>query len=300
MIKKEAYNISCLLLLISFLTLQTGCGYFLPPHANSFYTKDETVTVKMLTCDELKDYKEDWRVYFGSYCDEPKAFAFAPAIALAAGIVVPIVVDYAKTKLKEESENYVQQFGTTYFGTSWENKDKKKYYGFEIVRNAKRYNDTGEKEEVFKIVYGFLKDDKDIFWAAPLYFKTNKTKAKVSSWGSSHKINTKVEIALDAVWIDGQKKYHKENIAKFDPLIIKDYEIDSPKVLRSSFKGENPDKYGRLEGGLNSFPISEKFWLTVLVTETDTAKTKKYITDLSDILEKNKDKIIDFIKSQTN
>ena len=158
----------------------------------------------MLTCDELKDYKEDWKAYFSPYCDETKAFAFAPVIAVAAGIVVPIVVDYAKTKLKEESENYVQQFGTTYFGTSWENKDKKKYYGFEIVRNAKRYNDTGEKEEVFKIVYGFLKDDKDIFWAAPLYFKTNKTKAKVSSWGSSHKINTKVEIALDAVWIDGQ------------------------------------------------------------------------------------------------
>ena len=297
MIQKKAFDISCLFLLISFLTLQIGCASFPPPHVNSFYTKDETVDVKMLTCDDLKDYREDYKEYFKISCDDTREMA--PGLALAFGIVAPLVFDYAKTKLKQESENYVQQFGTTYFGTFFHKDNKTKYYGFEIVRNAKRYNDEGQNEKVFKIVYGFHEDDKGIFWAAPLYFQTKKTKAKVSSWGSSHKINTKVELALDAVWIDGQQKYHKENIAKFDPLMIKEYEIDSPTVLRASCKSESV-ACAQLKGGLNSFPKSDKFWLTVLVTETDTAKTKDYITDLSDLLEKNRDKIIDFIKSQTN
>jgi hypothetical protein len=309
--KKEAFNIFCLLVLTSCLTFQVGCPSFPPPHANSFYTNDESVTVKMLTCDSLGTYKQDWeesfkRVGISYKCLEKRV---VPIVPLVTGIVAPLAFDYVKNKLKQETENYVQQFGTTYFDNFWRG-NSPKYYGFEITRKAKRYNDKTQEpaNEVFKIVYGLGQDKEGFFWAAPLYLQTSKTKAKVVSWpwGGTHRIDTKVELSLDAVWIDEQKKYHKENIAKFDPLMIKDYEIDNPKVLRASCKS-NDSKCSPLEGGLNSFPAipiprgsssSEggKFWLTVLITESDTAKTKKYITDLSDLLEKNRDKIIDFIK----
>jgi hypothetical protein len=206
----------------------------------------------------------------------------------------------------------VQQFGTTDFHTFWQEKDGKynpKYFGFEIIRNAKRYDDKSSEEgkEVFKLVYGLAEDKDGFFWIAPIYFKTSKTKAKVAAWGGTHSIDTKVELAFDAVWVDGGKKYHRENIVKFDPLMIKQYDIDTPKVLRTSCNSKEDNTCPHLRGGLNSFagiPISSgrsssetgKFWVTVLVTESDTAKTKKYITDLSEVLDKNRDKIIDLIK----
>jgi hypothetical protein len=326
-VKKVAFNIFCLLVLTSFLTFQIGCASFPPPHANSFYTKDEVVTVTMLTCKSLGAYDEEWEKSFED--DWKKSFEplhipypcvekVTPIVPLMIGIVAPLAFDYAKNKLKQETENYMQQFGTTYFDTFWRGSSPK-YCGFVIKRKAKRYNDKtpDPAKEVFKIVYGLAKDNEGFFWAAPLYFQTNKTKAKVVSWpwGGKHRIDTKLELSLDAVWIDGQKQYHKENIATFDPLMVKDYEIDNPKVLRASCPEKTPTDKTKdsacspLKGGLNSFAVpipsgtssldtgdSGKFWLTVLVTESDTAKTKKYISDLSDLLEKNRDKIIDFIK----
>jgi hypothetical protein len=316
MINKEILNLFCWGVVTSFLIVQVGCASFPPPHGNSFYTEDEVVTVGMLTCDGLREYKEDWEASFKpvniSYpC--PVEYKVAPVVPLAIGIVAPLAFGYVKDKLKQETANYVQQFGTTYFDTFWHGKDGKysqKYYGFEITRKARRYNDKSskkEKEEVFKLVYGVAEDKDGFFWLAPLYFKTSKTKAKVASWGGKHRIDTKVEIGLDAVWVDGRKRYHRENIAKFDPLMINEYEIDSPRDLKTSCNPEKDNTCLLLDGGLNSFagvPISSgssssetgRFWLTVLVTESDTAKTKKYITDLSEVLDKNRDKIIDFIK----
>jgi hypothetical protein len=313
--KKEVFTLFCWGMAASFLLFQVGCASLPPPHANSFYTEDEVVAVKMLTCDDLRQYKDDWEASFKpvdlSYpCPvEPK---IAPVAPLVIGIVAPLAFGYLKDKLKQETTNYVQQFGTTYFDTFWQGKDGKyspKCYGFEITRNANRYDDkSSEKgEEVFKLVYGLAEDKDGFFWLAPIHFKTSKTKAKVAAWGGSHRIDTKVELALDAVWVAARQRYHKENIAKFDPLLIKGYEIDSPKVLRASCTTKEDHTCLPLEGGLNSFagvPISTgsssseagRFWLTVLVTESDTAKTKKVITDLSEVLDKNRDKIIDFIK----
>jgi hypothetical protein len=315
MMKREVFHIFCWGVVASFLIVQIGCASFPPPHGNSFYTKDEVVTVRMLMCDDMREYKEDWGAGFKSVkipypC--PVEYKVAPVVPLVIGIVAPLAFGYVKDKLKQETANYVQQFGTTYFDTFWQGKDGKysqKYYGFEITRNAKRYNDKSSEKgkEVFKLVYGVAEDKDGFFWVAPLYFKTGKTKAKVASWGGKHRIDAKVEVGLDAVWVDGRKRYHRENIAKFDPLMINAYDIDSPKVLRTSCDSQKDNSCLPLEGGLNSFggvPISSgssssetgRFWLTVLVTESDTAKTKKYITDLSDVLDKNRDKIIDYFK----
>lgn len=325
--KKQVFKVSCVLVLTSCLILQVGCASFPPPHANSFYNKEEVVTVRMLGWNEIyESYKADWEQFKKQVptlkTPPPPETKIAPAIAALIPIVANLAFDYAKAQLKKEAENYVQQFGTTYFDAFWikrigEDKYTQKYYGFEIVRKAKRYNDQTQKEaeEVFKLVYGLGQDGDGVFWAAPFYFVTKKTKAKVASWllSKAHRIDTKVELALDAVWIEKEKdkdKYHKENVAKFDPLTIKGYDIDEAKELRASCK-DNKDHTlcPPLEGGVNSFPgvpitsgsssvDAGKFWLTVLVTESDTAKTKSYITDLSDLLEKNKDKAIDYIKTQ--
>jgi hypothetical protein len=276
------------------------------------------VTVRTLACDGLREYAQDWEASF-----KPVNISFpcpveprmAPVAPIVIGIVAPLAFGYVKDKLKQETTNYVQQFGTTYFDTFWQGREgnyHQKFYGFEITRNAKRYGDEGseKREEAFKLVYGLAEDKEGFFWLAPIHFKTSKTKAKVAAWGGSHRIDTKVELALDAVWVAERQRYHKENIAKFDPLLIKAYEIDPPRVLRTACNPKEDTSCLLLEGGLNSFagvPISSgssspeagRFWLTVLVTESDTAKTKKYITELSEVLDKNRDKIINFIKKST-
>lgn len=312
--KKEVLHLFCWRAAATFLIFQIGCASLPPPHENSFYTEDEVVEIRMLTCDGLKEYKEDWEASFKPVnipypC--PDEHRIVPGVSFVIGVVAPLAFGYVKDKLKEETANYVQQFGTTGFYTFWQGEKgmyRPKYFGFEIIRNAKRYDDKSSQEgkEVFKLVYGLAEDKDGFFWLAPVYFKTNKTKAKVAAWGGTHNIDTKVELAFDAVWVDQNKKYHKENIAKFDPLMIKEYDIDTPKVLRTSCSKEDKT-CPHLGGGLNSFagvPISSgssssetgRFWVTVLVTESDTAKTKKYITDLSEVLDKNRDKIIDLIK----
>ena len=62
--KKGVVNISCCGVVASFLIFQIGCASLPPPHANSFYTEDEVVEVRMLTCDGLEAYKEDWMASF--------------------------------------------------------------------------------------------------------------------------------------------------------------------------------------------------------------------------------------------
>ncbi len=317
---------------ISFTVLSSslsllGCASVPPPHENSFYIKDEKVTMKMLSCDSLQKYKKDWDEAFKLVhvlypCPtkvEPTKLApvIGIAVGIAGGIAGPLAFDYVKKKLNEESENYVQQFGTTYFSDDfWQAKEGKytqKYYGFEISRSARFYNAEAEKDDsqqpVFRLIYGIAEDEDGLFWAAPLYITTNKTKAKVAMWSGKHKIDSKIEIGLDSAWKDEKGKFHKENIAKFDPLMIKDFDIDTPLPLRTSCDEGSDKTCHKLSSSLNAFggvPISNgtsayetgKFWFTVLVTESDTAKTKKYITDLSDILDKNRDKVIDAIKKK--
>ena len=317
--QKGVFHLFCWGMVASFLLFQMGCASLPPPHANSFYTEDEVVTVKMLTCDGLREYKDDWEASFKpvdiSYpCPvEPK---IAPVGPLVIGIVAPLAFGYIKDKLKQETTNYVQQFGTTYFDTFWQRKDGKynpKSYGFEITRNANRDDDKISEKggEVFKLVYALLRTKRVFSGLHRFISKQARLRRKLQPGGGSPRIDTKVEIALDAVWVAARQRYHKENIAKFDPLLIKGYEIDSPKVLRTSCNTKEDHTCLPLEGGLNSFagvPISSgsssseagRFWLTVLVTESDTAKTKKVITDLSEVLDKNRDKIIDFIKKASD
>lgn len=310
------------ILLVSYFTgLLAGCASFPPAHENSFYVKDEKVSIRMLQCGELREYAADWNKAFESvqvpYACPACGVEARSLPGAAVGILAPLAFDYIKRELDKEAENYVQQFGATYFGRDfWTGQSgdcDQKYYGMELVRFAAGHNGVAIRNEpgtpVFKMIYGIARDREGFFWAAPLFFKTDQAKARVASWGSSHEIDTKVEIGIDSVWTDDKGKYHSGNVASFDALMITGYNIDKPRELRPSCTNGGSGSCGHLEGGLNSFagvPASGhagqgqtgNFWLKVLVTESDRAKTKKYITALAGLLDKNKARAVDYIKKQ--
>jgi hypothetical protein len=97
MIKKGASTVFSLGIAAGFFIVQMGCSSFPPPHANSFYTGDEMVTVRTLTCDGLREYKEDWEASFEPFnisfpCPvEPR---IAPVAPLVIGIVAPLAFGY--------------------------------------------------------------------------------------------------------------------------------------------------------------------------------------------------------------
>jgi len=302
-----------------------ACASFPPPHANTFYDKDETVEIKLLSCNDLTpDYLKLWTAAFEKQnprweCPPPPEVEAFAALPVALPILGNLALDFVKGKLDEEASRYTQQFGTTLYNPKFwkvtsDNTNKKtytqNYYGFEIKRTAKRYNAGKDElmEIAFTLVYGLARDSEDIFWVSPLSVQTTKSKAKVWSWDGAHTITTKVEVGIDATWIDKDKKLHKENIAKFDPFVVDNYDIDT--AVRLTFPIDKTfDAAKHLKAVPSNFagvPYSEnqtggyagQFWLTVLVTESDSSKTKKYIMDLSSLLDKNKDKIIQAIPGQ--
>jgi hypothetical protein len=110
MMRRGVFNIFCRGIAAGFLMFQTACASLPPPHPNSFYTEDEVVTVKMLTCDGLGEYKEDWEAAFkpvGISYPCPLGPKLAPVAPLVIGIVAPLAFGYIKDKLKEETTNYV-------------------------------------------------------------------------------------------------------------------------------------------------------------------------------------------------
>ncbi|MBI5102715.1 MAG: hypothetical protein HZB33_12905 [Nitrospirae bacterium] len=323
MYSKKGFNVVGIPVHVVFLAVLAGCASFPPPHENSFFDKEEKVTVRMLKCEDLAGYAHDWDKAFESVnvrysC--PQCIAEQKAVAeTAVGILAPLAFDYIKKELNKEAENYVQQFGSTYFGRDfWSGQNgacDQKYYGVEVVRSAAGHTgkavDNGSAEPAFKLLYGLARDREGFFWASPLFFKTRQAKTKVASWGSSHKIDTKIEIAIDSVWVDDKGKFHSGNVADFEPLMISGYDIDKSMELRPSCVSKASADCGHLDGGLTSFagvPASANaggreagnFWLKVLVTESDTAKTKKYITDLAGLLDKKRDKAVDYIKKQVS
>lgn len=169
-----------------------GCAMFLPAHTNSNHRAEETVEIKMLSCDYIFDnYKGQFAKVFGTLdCNQlatvtveekevPKGMEELGGPA--AGLVTGALIDYVKAQtdaaIKLHDAQYKKKLVLGDFWTLDKDKNeyKQTYSGVEIIRKV-------DGQDAAKIVFGFKPlGDHKLFLVAPLTFKTNLAKAKVLS-----------------------------------------------------------------------------------------------------------------------
>jgi hypothetical protein len=125
--------------------------------------------------------------------------------------------------------------------------------------------------------------DNRLLLIRPLCLEVNGSKAKVS--GS--KLNTKLDLAIDACWIDKGQTAHATQIAmtsfEFPPINMKDaaVEIDELRGKTAGWFAGVPvsvDPEGKLVG-------NGVFSIKVNVTETDASKAKEIIEAVGRLIE---------------
>lgn len=319
-------NIVKLLMAVIVLTLFSGCSILPPPSKNSFTKKDEVTGINMLTKDQIEqsEYKDDWCKAFGAVLDscpleKPAVTTVLPPdhttmsflgteTIVTAGVTLAVSA-IGKT-VKKAAKNHLQQFAAKTFGTDfWINPDtsktalQQKYYGFEVLRkNGKT------KDDYYKLVYGIATDPDGYMWVAPIYFQTQKAKAKVSGFSLKPRLNSTVELSIDSVWVDAKKKYHYKTIAPLTPLAIKKYNLKEQTIFRASCsdKDNKDNKCKPLKGTLDPFmgvPVSSgsnkgetgTFWISALVTESDAGKAEKHLTSIADSIKDSEEDIVEGI-----
>ncbi|MGD0283528.1 MAG: hypothetical protein ABSB95_14325, partial [Dissulfurispiraceae bacterium] len=191
-----------------------------------------------------------------------------------------------------------------------------RYYGFEILRYTDKYPIAKDKNKktiegtpAFKAVFGIAEDNEGIMWVEPLVFQVNASKAKISADDEKHSITTKIELSLDSVW-KADNTFHKEKVATLNPIVIKGYDIATHNTLTRSCGNDDAQACKCNNPLVNSYPIAlnpfvmpksagcenskqcEKFWLNVLVTESDDSEAEKQLNNVADFISGGKDKVV--------
>lgn len=316
------------------LILPTGCNVFLPKHENSEDLKGEKVRLKMLTKNDIEtSYKDSYRSAFGSmtacsrsYIQEkpgimPEAQTVAPIIGSVATAAVGLGIDYIKSALQKEAGKYETQFGNTRFVDDFylvsedakRTEYKGKYCGFEIVRQTNKHNTY----PAFKAIYGMAATNNQFLYkVAPLYFKTQSTKAKVLStkWYSylippffwplllndGDEIKTTIDLEVTTYALAENGAFSSEKVGSFSHS-VGNYDISKSQEMRANGEGENALD-AQILGIVYvapEFKTNEKtsgiLSIKALVTEKDPSNAKDQVEKLGELVGQQKDKVVKYV-----
>jgi hypothetical protein len=234
-------------------------------------------------------------------------------IAAAAAVLIPALVGFAtdqvKSDLQKEAAIFTAQFSKKLYATDfWQNvsvdQGTPSYYGFLVTRGTKA--SRAEKVDAFRMVcamipstemalapansrsddngpQGVRNADARLFVIKPLLVQTNRSKAKVYEFGAK-KLNSTVNVALDATWIDGAGTIHNQRLGSGD-LTINGYEFAKHPILI-----DDDEIRDEIVGWFPGVPLSEKdgkpvgtgaFALTVMVTESDQSEAQQTLEQIA-------------------
>lgn len=298
---------------------------------NTYVYQDEEVQVRMLTHDEVYALPagitgvtaDQWHEHLET--ELPKVFPppdratrvrpqFAAPVVALVGAAVGFAVDQIKAEVEKEAELYEAQFSASRYGSGfWETlpgnaTGTPHYWGIEITRYARGYNPLAAASgkgpaTAYRLICavvpaslltdpsgGFATDER-IFAIKPLLFETNASRAKVLQF-TGHTINSRVNLALDAIWIDQSQAVHQERVATAD-FDFKGQEIvhPTPQLLKGKLAGwfaglpVSVDEKGNLKG-------NGAFKLTALVTESDPGQAKQTFERIAKYIGDQKDTIV--------
>jgi hypothetical protein len=302
-----------------------GCSAFLPAHINSYSIRGEHVQVTMLTWEQMTDFQRDYLAVFKSQGHlvvpkptQPGAFVAAAPLAAAA---VGFAIDYVKKRLDEEATLYEAQFSQRiaadgfWIRKSASDRWQQNYHGFKVTRYVE-----GKAEPAYLLVCGMaVSEDGRMLQVAPLYFVTQKAKAKVLAkrgwsflwdWAlnTGDEIESHTDISIDAVYVNDDGKVETIALASF-PIDIGHYPL-SPDANAYRILRKSPDSgQGLLEtapaGWFGGVPISANigddrtqagtFWIGATVTEKDPSNAKRYLEAASKAIEGQRESIIKIV-----
>lgn len=295
----------------------TGCGGrpILGPigaQSHSYIYQDEDVKIRLLSKAELLQPPPgvtagQWSEHLakelpGIYGNTAQAIAAAPLVALAVGFAV----DQVKSEIEKEAELYEAQFDATLYDRGfWDVPPDTQtgvphFYGFELLRTVRGFDQSDRP--AYRLICGIApanalpgqgisKTDERIFAVKPLFFQTRAAKAKVLWPG--RRINSKIDLAFDATWIDRDQNVHQERIATAN-FEFKNYDLVAAPPLTTELHA--------LAGWFAGIPISYDsqgnpkgngaFKVTAIVTESDQSQAKQTLERISKYLGEKKQTIV--------
>lgn len=303
-------------LLIAMSVLLFGCS-----HEKSYFKKAEDVSIVMLSesdicknpflapsynvafnetvCKIEEETKKPPLVYEG---------VIGPLPLLAAGLGVDQLVRYASKEIRKEAKKHVAEFEAGKMITDfWEEKERMKYAGFKIVRSAQNGDKVG-CDNAYEAYFGMRLDkSKDFIWVAPLSFRTECAKPKVSKCKGA--MTSTTQLAFESVWVDDKNVYHRQNLATITPISIDDYSLNTRRQLVNCAAFDKEHCFERKEASISTMPkvpVSDGLpeagngylWIRAVVTEADKSKLDDNMLVVSDQLDKNRDKIVEGVKKQ--
>lgn len=307
----------------------TGCSY----HSKSYYHNDEQVYIKMVDkvgmCEKnlMGIYNKTFKTTHTCAKETIETIetietkAVPPAAAAAVGLGADQLLKYIGKSIKKEADKHAANFESELFIQDfWESDGSLKYYAINLSRKANDDENEQFCDNAYEAYFGLKLDDSgDFIWIYPLFFHTECAKPKVSK--SKGEISSTTELAFSSTWIDDKGTYHKQNLADITPLSIKTYSLkdriiytncstisDSNNKIRCKDNKNGDIKSISTVNTLPIVPITKGFiekrinksylWIKAKVTEIDTSKFVEYMTQASEGIDKNRDKIVDGIKKQ--
>lgn len=294
----------------------------------SFDSSKESVSIRMLTFDDLQNYQvrepapqgkgkpreADVKPLFAQKLDmlratpggrnfpaKPDDRAFAPLIALAP-VVAGAAIDLISQGLEQEATRYEAQFGgSTVQSGFWKTPPDgtsgvPNYWGFEVTRRTEPNGDYDGVAATF--VYLFIPSPdagEPLFLIHPFFSRVVHTKAKLAPGAGSATVIS--DMSMSSVWVDKSRHAVSDTVAvaRFErggvvPGEPGEFNIDPSTQAAGWFVGVpvSVDKNGQPTG-------RGVFRLTVNVTERDETKAKANIERVGRFLNDNKDKAVQVV-----
>ena len=257
-----------LIALILFLTLLLGGCANVNRHPNSFDSKKENVSIKLLS---QKDFPADsfatayaqhaqWSTedprmaLLAKRVDEvipksavgPEDSPFLTAAAIP-GIqdIVGLGIDLLQAELDEEAGRYERQFRSSVKSDAfWHERSVPNWIAFEIVRTTR---DHAEAEPAFRFLCAMVPSEYDqrFFLLQPLFLQVQSSKAKVAKSGGS--MSVKVDVQMQGAWIDAQDQFHSGPIASAIWRTA-GYNLDSGSINHRRVDDDDLDAPGGVPG----------------------------------------------------
>jgi hypothetical protein len=274
----------------------------------------EVVTIRVLTLTDLQQYaheRTDWsaeeKAEFNARIESVTSVQTL-GYADIGGLAVNFVFDLLKEAVAKEAALYERQFGATIYDDKfWDGPPilqqgqlqfSRRVYGFEIVRKTAAHpNDAAKNTPAFRMVCGFRANAADprLFVIKPLAFQTVGAKAKVAGDGL---LDTKIDIAIHATWIDKGQTTHVNRIA-LTSFSVESYHTKSHPVLIDELGDENAGWFAGIPVSvdMNGKPKGDGVYsITASITERDASKTKETIEEIGRIIEAQRERVRETIK----